>query len=431
MARKIVRKRNEPDLSERFIAWRRVALARGGGAAMVFLAAWLTLALATHSISDPSLNTATPASVSNAAGALGAIVSDVLLQLFGGASMILIAPLAIWGAAAIVRGTPEEETPQDVRLRAALFPVALLAGAAGAAALPTPVAWPFATGVGGLVGEALFSALAGLIAAVNIPVAGVVASAAFFATSLAAFLVVCGLTEERFSDAARTCSFVAGAMRQFINERIAEIERPDEEELGTLEEDDEETLWDDAEAEEEEYEYEEDEEEEPPLVADDRRRNIIRKNPKKKASKREAREIQPELPVFDPGTYELPPLNLLAKPKAENRKTVSDEALEQNARMLENVLSDFGVRGEIINVRPGPVVTLYELEPAAGVKSSRVIGLADDIARSMSAVAARVAVVPGRNAIGIELPNPERETVFLRETLESRPYGDARFPLAL
>jgi S-DNA-T family DNA segregation ATPase FtsK/SpoIIIE len=87
-------------------------------------------------------------------------------------------------------------------------------------------------------------------------------------------------------------------------------------------------------------------------------------------------------------------------------------ALEQNARMLEGVLEDFGVKGEIIHVRPGPVVTLYELEPAPGIKSSRVIGLADDIARSMSAIAARVAVVPGRNAIGIELPNPKRETVF-------------------
>ena len=88
--------------------------------------------------------------------------------------------------------------------------------------------------------------------------------------------------------------------------------------------------------------------------------------------------------------------------------------------MLEGVLEDFGVSGEIINVRPGPVVTLYELEPAPGIKSSRVIGLADDIARSMSAVSARVAVVPGRNAIGIELPNQRRETVYLRELLASR-----------
>src|SRR5690606_29917913 len=109
----------------------------------------------------------------------------------------------------------------------------------------------------------------------------------------------------------------------------------------------------------------------------------------------------------------------------------SDEQLEQNARMLENVLADFGVRGEIVNVRPGPVVTLYELEPAAGVKSSRVIGLADDIARSMSAVAARVAVVPGRNAIGVELPNQDRETVYLRELLGADEFESARGDLTL
>ena len=94
--------------------------------------------------------------------------------------------------------------------------------------------------------------------------------------------------------------------------------------------------------------------------------------------------------------------------------------LQENARELEGVLQDFGVKGEITNVRPGPVVTLYELEPAPGTKSSRVIGLADDIARSMSAVAARVAVVPGRNAIGIELPNDRREIVVLREMLDRR-----------
>ena len=91
------------------------------------------------------------------------------------------------------------------------------------------------------------------------------------------------------------------------------------------------------------------------------------------------------------------------------------------------------MRGEIINARPGPVVTLYELEPAPGIKSSRVIGLADDIARSMSALSARVAVVPGRNAIGIELPNPTREKVYLRELLADDDYADtpAKLPLCL
>jgi S-DNA-T family DNA segregation ATPase FtsK/SpoIIIE len=130
--------------------------------------------------------------------------------------------------------------------------------------------------------------------------------------------------------------------------------------------------------------------------------------------------------------FTLPSTELLAEPKSTGRDaTLSPEALEHNARLLEGVLDDFGVKGEIIHVRPGPVVTLYELEPAPGIKSSRVIGLADDIARSMSAIAARVAVVQGRNAIGIELPNQKREMVYLRELIENQEFHDAKGKLAL
>ncbi|WP_354345512.1 DNA translocase FtsK [Phyllobacterium ifriqiyense] len=129
--------------------------------------------------------------------------------------------------------------------------------------------------------------------------------------------------------------------------------------------------------------------------------------------------------------YEKPPVDLLQEHTAQDTITISQETLEQNAGLLESVLEDFGIRGEIIHVRPGPVVTLYEFEPAPGVKSSRVIGLADDIARSMSALSARVAVVPGRNVIGIELPNTTRETVFLREMIESDSFDKTKFKLAL
>src|SRR5262249_37490512 len=142
----------------------------------------------------------------------------------------------------------------------------------------------------------------------------------------------------------------------------------------------------------------------------------------------------PRAPRRSPsGGYVLPSLELLAAPKAIGRAMLSADALQTNATALEGVLADFGVRGEIINARPGPVVTLYELEPAPGIKSSRVIGLADDIARSMSALSARVAVVAGRNVIGIELPNPTREKVYLREQLASRDYVDtsAKLPLCL
>ena len=138
--------------------------------------------------------------------------------------------------------------------------------------------------------------------------------------------------------------------------------------------------------------------------------------------------------VADPEKFELPSIDFLTPPKQRGRdSSMSPEALQENARLLEGVLEDFGVKGEIIEVRPGPVVTLYELEPAPGIKSSRVIGLADDIARSMSAVAARVAVIPGKNAIGIELPNQRRETVYFREMIGSETFGQnkGKLPLAL
>jgi S-DNA-T family DNA segregation ATPase FtsK/SpoIIIE len=151
--------------------------------------------------------------------------------------------------------------------------------------------------------------------------------------------------------------------------------------------------------------------------------------PALKTGRRSVREAQGSF--FDKGAYELPALMLPAEAKKQVVTKISEDALEQNARLLEGVLDDFGVKGEIINVRPGPVVTLYELEPAPGIKSSRVIGLADDIARSMSAISARVAVVQGRNAIGIELPNQRRETVFLRELLASEDFEKAKHKLAI
>ncbi len=146
-------------------------------------------------------------------------------------------------------------------------------------------------------------------------------------------------------------------------------------------------------------------------------------------------DAQPSLALHQQpaDVYEHPPLTLLANPNTVQRHHLSDEALEENAKMLENVLDDYGVKGEIVSVRPGPVVTMYELEPAPGLKASRVISLADDIARSMSALSARVSTVPGRSVIGIELPNHNREKVLLREILSHRDFGDGnqRLPLAL
>ncbi|MFV0244375.1 MAG: DNA translocase FtsK [Qingshengfaniella sp.] len=159
--------------------------------------------------------------------------------------------------------------------------------------------------------------------------------------------------------------------------------------------------------------------------------NIRRSQPSRQARA----EAQPSLQFGDEdeGAYDPPPLTLLRDPAGVEKTYLSDEALQENARMLETVLDDYGVKGDIVSVRPGPVVTMYELEPAPGLKASRVIGLADDIARSMSALSARVSTVPGRSVIGIELPNERREMVLLREILSARDFGDSklRLPLAL
>jgi DNA segregation ATPase FtsK/SpoIIIE, S-DNA-T family len=168
-------------------------------------------------------------------------------------------------------------------------------------------------------------------------------------------------------------------------------------------------------------------------VPEDERRVAVTPPAKPMApSPRVIKEAQARLPLLRDDGFQLPPLTLLAEPKRLGvNEALTPEVLEQNARDLEGVLEDFGVKGEIINVRPGPVVTLYELEPAPGIKSSRVIGLADDIARSMSAISARVAVIPGKNAIGIELPNHKRETVYLRELVGSKDFDQSKQKLAL
>ncbi|SIS58812.1 DNA translocase FtsK [Paracoccus saliphilus] len=190
---------------------------------------------------------------------------------------------------------------------------------------------------------------------------------------------------------------------------------------------------------------EDDHRDEPPLVAEemedvaepapfgqDTKRVMVAPQRKSTASRQAQAEAQPQLRFDETETaYEKPPLALLTAPATIERLQLSEEAMMENARMLEAVLDDYGVKGQITEVRPGPVVTLYELEPAPGLKASRVIGLADDIARSMSALSARVSTVPGRSVIGIELPNAKREMVLLREILSARAFGDGKQPLPL
>ena len=159
----------------------------------------------------------------------------------------------------------------------------------------------------------------------------------------------------------------------------------------------------------------------------------VEKKSAPRQGRRASKEAQNNLPLEPESCFTLPPLRLLSEPRGRAPQKVSMDALESNARLLETVLQDFGIKGKIGRVRPGPVVTLYELEPAAGIRSSRVVGLADDIARAMSAISCRVATVPGHNVIGIELPNSNRETVFLSEILSSEAFekSNAKLPLTL
>lgn len=390
---------------------------------MVALAIFIVLAVSTYAVSDPSFNTATQRGVQNLAGGAGAAFSDLALQVIGAPILLFAPPLAIWGAIAALRGAPDR-TPWTAWLRLALAPVVVAGACLLAAGLPAPQDWPFVAGLGGIVGDSLLAVGADWLAPGTSrlvwPFVGAIGALAL----VGSYAHLCGLNRQRLHVAAdaiaRACAAIHGRfLEQFADpparaprRRIpqAETDEPQEAPNEPVSEEQDES----AEAE--------------PAAAPKRR--IIRKENARKAGGREAREAQGRLAVFDSGSYELPPLNLLSKPK-ETRKVISDDALEQNARMLETVLADFGVRGEIGHVRPGPVVTLYELEPAAGVKSSRVISLADDIARSMSAVACRVAVVPGRNAIGIELPNQDRETVFLRELLSAAEFENSPGDLTL
>jgi len=170
-----------------------------------------------------------------------------------------------------------------------------------------------------------------------------------------------------------------------------------------------------------------------PMVRGKPEPRVEHKPPKRPAkSVRARKEEQPSL-ALEPKEdgYEIPPISILSNPTEIVRHTLSDDALNENARMLENVLEDYGVKGQIVKVRPGPVVTMYELEPEAGMKASRVVGLADDIARSMSALSARISTIPGRTVIGIELPNDHREMVLFREIIAASAFGDSKFQLPL
>jgi S-DNA-T family DNA segregation ATPase FtsK/SpoIIIE len=395
------------------------------GIVLISLAMMAALALASWSVADPSLSHATDAPVRNWMGWPGAVAADLMMQLLGLGALALILPVAIWGYRLLGHRAMGREP-----LRVMLWPVGAVLAAALASCLPRSTHWPLPCGLGGVIGDAILrlpvllfhvplrggnSVIAGVVFGVAAAIAIAAASGLPWRDADAdddtedneepaeqneddfrGWISLGWLTHSLLSLRARLARLFGGRKHRAMPPADAVLRGRIEPRFGAAADTD--------------SDEEEEEEDEPAPV----------RKPRPRARR-------------SSGGYVLPALEFLNPPSRVGRATMSSEILQENAVALEGVLADFGVRGEIINARPGPVVTLYELEPAPGIKSSRVISLADDIARSMSALSARVAVVSGRNAIGIELPNPTRERVYLRELLTSRDYAEtaARLPLCL
>jgi S-DNA-T family DNA segregation ATPase FtsK/SpoIIIE len=421
---KVAGRRNAGKTVEQFLRRRLVELR---GAAWLAGALALLLALLSFHTTDPSLNQATAVPTHNLLGLPGAYLADLLLQTLGIASLLIVAGFAIWGARIVMH-----KEPPALWLRFTLLPVGIALAAAVLAALPVPGFWPLASSFGGFAGLLILDRLATLIALVGIPAPVTVAAFMLLPLAVLALMqplcfgrmqlawagrrIVAGmlalarfpltLLRQRGASFATLASELRGALGRA--EARASADGPAVATTRTL------PSFDNG---------EDEDEDDAPGTAFEPKAPKVRK-PKAKPKQTAM--------VFNGDDRELPPHDLLQPPDEPSGKKVDQDALTQNARLLESVLTDFGVKGEILKVWPGPVVTLYELEPAPGTKSSRVISLADDIARSMSAVSARVAVIPGRNVIGIELPNAQRARVYFRELLGSEAFeGISGLPLAL
>ncbi len=375
---------------------KRLAL-RTWGALLVGIGLAGAVALATHSPNDPSLSTAAGGPPSNWLGSGGAYASDALLLLFGLGSILFLPVIAIAGLR-MIRLEPAGRIVRGL-VFAAIGAVLLgisLGLTSGSAVSGLPGGWGGALGLGGAYG--IDSAI-GLID--NPSVAGPVRFAAlllFALSGLTLGYLALGLTAEEKG-------WLGGLLRRSPRERRAP---PRATELR---------------------------EERASPAAPPRSRPAVAvaepARPVAPAGRMQNRRAgaQPSLALGD--SFQLPGLELLARAPEKGRQQIDRAGLERNARLLESVLEDFHVRGDIVEVRPGPVVTMYELEPASGIKASRVIQLADDIARNMSALSARVATIPGRSVIGIELPNSKREPVSLSELVGSQAFEDQNMALPL
>jgi len=373
-------------------------------------------AVLTYSPEDPSLNTASDGPTHNLFGGPGAMLADLAIQCLGAAAPLAFAALLAAGTMRIMR---RQLVARIDKRRVGASSIGVLLLAAAAATIPTPEGWPLATGFGGVFGDGVGHLISGLASMPGLPfpvvLTGIVCAICGLLSVGWAFQVRAQDVKNAAQVARRAAVGSASATQRAIGYVSEKTRRQD--------------------AEEETYRR--------PI--EERRVARPRPTPRPQARAEEPaprreraapkpekrRERHPSTVQFG-GDFELPHTDLLSTPK--QRVTQTDaQTLHAMSRQLETVLADFGVQGEVLSARPGPVVTLFEFEPAAGVKSSRVITLADDIARTMNATAARVAVISGRNAIGIELPNEKRETVYLRSLLNSTSFAGTQgdLPLAL
>jgi len=379
-------------------------VARRGGAmaaALGVLALVLVIgfALASYHPGDPSLNTAAEGPARNLLGPIGAWTADLLLSLFGPAiALALASPLLV--ALRLWRGAPTGRWGRDlalVMLAATLIGIALALFRGGAmAGLPA--------GLGGAIGltvSALAQSAVGLLPSPvwDFPVRALIA---LLVAGGGLALWIYGL---RLDEAERSwlLHWFRSASPMGRDSPAVITPKPKRAQPRALVE-----------------------------PVEDAPRPVIAEPARARSeAPRQPRDRQTKLDLRD--TYTLPPIDLLKAAPPSSTGPIDRAALERNARLLESVLDDFHVKGRIVEVRPGPVVTMYELEPASGIKASRVIALADDIARNMSALSARVATIPGRTVIGIELPNARRESVVLHELVSSDAYEDhaAGLPLIL
>ncbi len=434
-----------------FIANRLAELA---GLLLIALVGATSLALLTWSVLDPSFDHATAGPIHNLLGWPGAVIADLVTQILGVGSVAMLVPLAFWGWRLMFH-----RRLGSAKKRLLLWIVGTMLVTAFASSLPVTDRWPLPTGLGGVIGDAISSLPRRVFGGgriVEIAMMLTFAATAILTMSAASgFRLSSGADDfaeapaeparparERETEAESSFGAVSlGATMHYFMGARARVQRM----LGRAKlataprrrvEPRVSDLAVDFAAPRGGSRVETVEARSPsptPAPADDgfskAASRVAPPAPGIKSGKRLAKEAQPSL--MGGAGFELPHLALLAEAKRQAVGKISEDALDQNARLLEGVLDDFGVKGEIIKVRPGPVVTLYELEPAPGIKSSRVISLADDIARSMSALSARVAVVQGRNAIGVELPNQKRETVFLRELLASEDFEKSKQKLAI